>query len=124
MIYSLAGAPIGAVRLRCSPAPAPQVSTRWSTTPLPRKWSSAPVNMAAVPRGAADQRKQPRRGALGSALFRPGDWYDNTGEPRASKNGGKGLTSATRPWLKGQYNRQPCGSRQGHPDWAKNKLGV
>jgi hypothetical protein len=84
----------------------------------------APVNMAAIPAPQPINENSPPEVLWANALFHaPNDWYDNTGEPRASKNGGKGPDFRHKTLKQGQYNLGLWIKSGDTPDWAKNKLG-
>lgn len=140
MIYNLAGAQLGASDFAgvagptpmAAPAPAPAPVAQVSMTPeqmvnnaFTTESGQAPVNMAAVPPAQAVNENSPPEVLWADALFHaPHDWYDNTGEPRASKNGGKGPDFRHKVLKQGQYNLGLWIKSGDTPAWAKNKLGA
>jgi len=134
MIYSLAGAPLGASDFAAAPAPAPAAVPAPQVSMSPEQMvnnafttqsGQAPVNMAAIPEAQPINENSPAEVLWANALFHaPGDWYDNTGEPRASKNGGKGPDFRHKTLKQGQYNLGLWIKSGDTPDWAKNKLGA
>lgn len=136
MIYNLAGAQLGASDFAgiatptptAAPAPVAQVSMtpeQMVNNAFTTESGQAPVNMAAVPPAQAVNENSPPEVLWADALFHaPHNWYDNTGEPRASKNGGKGPDFRHKELKQGQYNLGLWIKSGDTPAWAKNKLGA
>ena len=126
IIYSLAGAPLGVSDFAAAPAPQVAMSPeQMVNNAFTTQSGQAPVNMAAVPAAQAINESSPAEVLWANALFHaPDDWYDNTGEPRASKNGGKGPDFRHKSLTQGKYNLGLWIKSGDTPDWAKNKLGV
>lgn len=126
IIYSLAGAPLGVSDFAAAPAPQVAMSPeQMINNAFNTQSGQTPVNMAAVPDAQPINENSPAEVLWANALFHsPSDWYDNTGEPRASKNGGKGPDFRHKTLKQGQYNLGLWIKSGDTPDWAKNKLGV